>query len=230
MTKTPILLESGIFTVPEIARLVGQPQARVRTWVSGRGGRQAPIIENQLGRVTGREAVSFSNLMELRFVAVFAAAGLSLRKIRRVLNEAKDTLNHPHPFATSRAKVHFTTDGGKILAVITLGERKVIYDLESNNYEIGGVVQDLLKDDVVYDPEGDAVAWFPRKEIAPHVVVTPAMSFGRPVLVGSGVPVETIAQAVRVEGSEEMVSDVYEIPLDQVREAVRFEQELRIAA
>lgn len=229
MSAVPTLMESGIFTVPEIAKLVGQPQARVRTWISGRGD-QAPIIENQLGRVTGREAVSFSNLLELRFVAVFAAAGLDLRKIRRVFKEAKETLDHPHPFATSRCKVTFGTDGGKILATITLGDRVVIYDLESRNYEITEVVQALLRDDVVYDPDGDAVAWFPRKEIAPHVVVSPAMSFGRPVLVDSGVPVETIAHAVRVEGNEEIVSSLYEVPLEQVHEAVLFEQELRLAA
>ena len=48
----------------------------IRIWVEGHKGKQAPVIHNDLGKVDGKTAVSFTNLMELRFIAVFAGAGV----------------------------------------------------------------------------------------------------------------------------------------------------------
>ena len=228
-TQVPDLLVGGIFTVPETAELVGAPQASVRVWVGGKKGRQAPVIDNQLGMVDGKVAVSFTNLMELRFVSQFSKAGVRLNEIRSIMQEAKDTLAHPHPFAT---KIVFHTDGKKIVAAITRrhGVELVFEDLKTKNYEIPIVVLPSLKEDVVFDPNGNMVAWYPRKEIAPNVIVHPRFSFGRPVLQDSRIPTETLALAVKAEGSVRSVAEQFEIPEKQVREAVRFQADLRQAA
>lgn len=225
----PDLLGGGIFTVPETAELVEANQASVRIWVGGKKGRQEPVIDNQLGLVNGKVAVSFTNLMELRFVARFSKAGVRLDEIRSVLNEAKETLKHPHPFAT---KIVFQTDGKKIVAAITRkhGFELVYEDLKTKNFEMPIVVMPSLLEDVVFDPAGNVVAWYPRKDIAPNVIVHPRFSFGRPVLKQSHIPTETLAHAVRVEGSASVVADQFEIPVKQVREAVRFQADLRQAA
>lgn len=224
----PSLLETGIFTVPEIALLVGEPQAVVRVWVGGHTGKQEAVIDNDLGRVNGKVAVSFTNLMELRFVAFFAKQGVGLREIRRIMDEVKETMEHPHPFAT---KTVFKTDGRKIVADIA---RKNgidgIYDLRSKNYEMRVVVLDSLKDDVVFDPKGDAISWRPRPKIAPNVIVHPHFSFGRPILQVSHIPTHALANSVKVEGSARFVSEMFDVPEKQVKEAVSFERNLRQAA
>jgi hypothetical protein len=79
-TSEPDLLETGIYTIPEVAGLVQAPQSLVRVWVEGHTGKQVAVIDNQLGRVGGKVAVSFTNLMELRFVVTFANAGVGLRR------------------------------------------------------------------------------------------------------------------------------------------------------
>lgn len=226
---TPDLLGGGIFTVPETAELVDAPQADVRIWVNGKKGRQKPVIDNQLGLVNGKVAVNFTNLMELRFVARFSKAGVRLNDIRAILQEARDTLAHPHPFATG---IVFQTDGRRIVAAITRKHRiELVYeDLKTKNYEMPIVVAPSLKEDVVFDPMGNVVAWYPRKDIAPNVIVHPRYSFGKPVLKQSRIPTETLADAVKAEGSAVAVADQFEIPEKQVREAVRFEADLRQAA
>ena len=152
----PDWLEAGIYTIPEAAELVGAPQPAVRVWVEGHTGKQEPIIDNQLPRVGGKSAVSFANLMELRFIARFVEAGVGLREIRKILQEAKQTLNHPHPFAT---KTVFKTDGKKVVADIARRNGlNLIYDLRSRNYEMPSVVMKSLKENVLFDPEGDAIA------------------------------------------------------------------------
>jgi uncharacterized protein (DUF433 family) len=229
VTHKPDLLGGGIFTVPETAELVGAPQGSVRIWVGGKKGRQQPVIDNQLGLVNGKVAVSFTNLMELRFVARFSKVGVRLNEIRAILQEAKDTLAHPHPFAT---KIVFQTDGKRIVAAITRkhGLELVYEDLKTKNFEMPIVVMPSLKEDVVFDPAGNVVAWYPRKEIAPNVIVHPRFSFGRPVIEQSHIPTETLAHAVKIEGSVRTVADQFEIPEKQVREAVRFQADLRQAA
>ena len=224
----PDLLETGIYTIPDAAELVGAPQASVRVWVEGHTGKQDPVIDNQLGRVGGKTAVSFVNLMELRFIARFVKAGVRLHEIRAIMNEAKKTLQHPHPFAT---RTVFKTDERKIVAEIALRNGlMLIYDLRSKNYEMPSVVMKSFRDDVVFDPHGEAVEWTPRPKIAPNVIVHPRIEFGHPVLKRINIPTQTIAKAVKVEGSAQFVADIFDIPERHVREAVKFEEHLARAA
>jgi uncharacterized protein (DUF433 family) len=223
----PNLLKTGIYMVPEAARLVEAPARLVRIWVEGHKGKQAPIIDNELGHLGGKIAVSFTNLMELRFVALFVASGVRLQTIRSIMNEAKDTLEHPHPFAT---RTIFRTDGKKIVAEI--GRRngvEDIYDLRTRNYEMRTVVMASLKDDVIYDPAGDAISWRPRPRLAPNVLVHPRFSFGHPILRVSRIPTGALADAVKAEKSARVVAQLFEVPEGQVREAVKFEEHLKAA-
>lgn len=224
----PDLLDAGIFTVPEVAALVQAPADLVRTWIIGRPDRQTAVIDNQLGRVGGKVAISFANLMELRFVARFAKEGIKLREIRKIMTEAKELMGkHPHPFAT---RLVFRTDGKKILADTVSKNGHDLYDLRSRNFEFWDVVADSLKEDIVFDPQGEAAAWYPRRTLAPNVVVNPAFSFGRPTLKQSHIPTETLADAVKAEGSARVVAKLFEVPEKQVYEAVKFQRDLRKAA
>jgi len=222
------LLTSGALTVQEAADLLGVNQRLIRGWLTGIEGRQRPVIDQQLGKVNDRLAISFTNLMELRFVSEFVNAGVNLSEIRAILDEAKIFLNHPHPAATKKL---FRTDGQKIFGEI--GRKhgvEVLYDLRTRNYEMPTVVMPSLKQDVVFDPSGNIVAWFPRKKIAPNVVVDPRFSFGRPVMKDSYIPATTLAEAFEAEGNAAVVAEMYDVSYKQVKEAVRFCNSLQSAA
>ncbi|WP_296578734.1 DUF433 domain-containing protein [Xanthobacter sp.] len=223
----PSLLESGIYTIPEAAELVCADPRNVRKWVMGHGKTQAPLINNELGKEGEKIAISFTNLMELRFIARFLEAGVSIKHIRAILEDAKREINHPHPLATN---IIFRTDGKKILMEIARKNKVNLIDLKSKNYEMINVVLSSLKEDVKFNPKGEAISWRPRPTIAPSVVVNPKHSFGRPILKESRIPTETLVQAIEAEGSIETVADIYDVPLKQVREALRFERNLRAAA
>lgn len=222
------LIDSGIFTIPIVAELLGVSASMVRVWVDGHQGKQDPIIENELGRVDGKLAISFKNLMELQFVAFFVRAGVKLPVIRSIMSEARAILNSPHPFATEEV---FQTDGRKIVTVI--GKKNgidKIYDLRSKNYELTPIVLPSLKRDVIYDPKGNARVWFPRRASSPNVIIAPAYSFGRPVLRDSKIPTSAISRSYAAEKSYGVVSAIFEISERRVREAVSFETALRAAA
>lgn len=222
----PDLLESGIYSLSDAARLLGVPIHRVRAWVNGRGA-QAPLIQNQLGRAGHTYLISFTNLMELRFVAKFIGAGVSVRAIREIMGEVQRELERPHPLATNTI---FTTDGKSVFArILRKGGREDVVDLKFKQYEMLEVIADSLKDDVIFDAAGDVTAWFPRKDSAPNIVIHPRFSFGRPILMQSHIPTEAIEASVKVEGLDG-TADLFEVPVDQVREAIEFQNELRRAA
>ena len=222
------LLGCGLYTIPEAAKLVGVSQRALRTGVEGRTGQQKPVVQTDVPRIGRTAAVSFTNLMELRFIARFREANVPLREIRSIMEEARETLRHPHPFAT---QIVFRTDGRKILAEIARNNGiKDLFDLRTRNFEMPEVVMDSLREDVVFDPQGEAVSWKPRPRIAPNVIVHPRRSFGRPVMKTSLIPTEALAIAVEAEGSVQAAAEIYDISEAQVREAVKFERDLSRAA
>lgn len=198
----PDLSRTGIYSVREAANLIGVPAQKVRAWVEGWSGtEEPPLIDNDLGWVDKRLALSFANLMELRFVAFFTDAGVTLTELRRIMGEVRVQIRRPHPFATN---LIFKTDGAKVVAEIARRNGvSDIYDLRSRNFEMGTVVYKSLKEGVFYDPAGDAKAWFPRRLLAPNIIVDARLAFGRPVIKGRGIPTEAIADAARAEGSVE---------------------------
>jgi uncharacterized protein (DUF433 family) len=224
----PDLLRTGIYTARDAAALIGVPPQKIRAWITGWPRTvSAPILDNDLGWVNRRLAFSFANLMELRFIAFFEGAGVKLNEIRNIMDEARDAIRRPHPFATN---IVFKTDGVKIVAEIAHRNGVPdLLDLRSRNYEMGVIVYKTLKDGVIYDPKGDAEAWVPRRKIAPNIIIHPRLAFGRPVLKDRGIPTEAIANTARAEGSIEAAAAMFEIPLRRAREAVSFEEHLRAA-
>ena len=222
------LLDSGIYSVPEAAELVEAEPNETRVWIEGRKGLQDPVIDNDLGRIGNKTAVSFTNLMELRFISLFHNAGVRLNEIRSILAEAREQLAHPHPFAT---RTIFRTDGKKVVTEIAKKNGITdIYDLRSRDYEMHEIVMNSLIDGVTYDPEGEAISWKPRPSIAPHVILHPAHSFGQPILIKSLVPITAIAKTYRAERNLDVVAEMFDIPKAHVREAISFNKNLRRAA
>ena len=96
-TETPQLLGVGIYTIPEAARLLNVPYQKIRGWAVGYSQTKGePIIRNQLGRFDDKDAISFTNLMEARFIHLFASYGVHLNSLRVIADEARKILKHDH--------------------------------------------------------------------------------------------------------------------------------------
>jgi uncharacterized protein (DUF433 family) len=221
------LLSSGVYSIPQAAKLLGISSAKVRFWITGHPKMQsAPIVQSEHKPIDHQIAISFLNLMEVRFIDAFSKYGLSVRSIRYMADEARRFLRHPHPFATD---MMFRTDGRRIfIETAEKTEDPKLYDLKGKNWGIHQVLMEALKKDVLYGPSGIAQAWYPRRDIAPDVVLHPKISFGHPALIDSGIPTEALYDAYRADGdSYKSVSRWFGIPVEKVKEAVDFECDLR---
>lgn len=222
-------LSLGIYSIPQAATLLEIPSTRLRNWVCGKhGAKGQPLIKTQLPKAGRQIALSFVNLIEAKFIATFASKGVSVLSMRYMAEEAERFLEHPHPFATDWI---FRTDGKKIF--VEAAERAndpCLYDLKGHNFAIHAVLAQEFKEDVQFSANGLAGSWVPRKAIAPHVRLSPKVSFGAPALSTSGVPTAALCSAFASEqGDAEIVSRWFDVPVNHVEEAVAFEADLKIA-
>ena len=121
----------------------------------------------------------------------------------------------------------FKTDGQQIFAEILnhVSRKTELYNLKKHNWALNEVMQSFLREPPQYDVDGYARVWYPRQEIAPHVILNPAYAFGQPVLDESGIPTRTLVDALRAENDDyKKVARWYEVSEDAVREAERFEK------
>jgi uncharacterized protein (DUF433 family) len=230
--QTDSYVSSGLYTIADAARLISVKPARLRRWITGdpHDYKSTPLIGSQIPRMDGQVSISFVNLIEALFISKFAARGLHVRSIRAMADEAKRFLGTPHPFAT---KILFRADGKKIFAEIVKrsGDEHALYDLQKHNWAFHGVLKHGLRPTVVYGPSDQAERWYPRKKLAPNVIVNPAASFGQPVLADVGIPTRTLRDAVKAEGGDCItVSKWFDIPIARVEEAIKFESRLDRAA
>ena len=128
------------------ARPWGRTSARYAFGLRATRGKQNPIIDNRDWPDGRTDAVSFTNLMELRFVSLFVMAGVKLRVIRSILDDVKSELPTAHTrspptlFSARMVRKYF----------LEIAKRNGISLLEfgSNNYVMPDVILTSLKDDV----------------------------------------------------------------------------------
>ncbi|HYO13020.1 MAG TPA: DUF433 domain-containing protein [Thermoanaerobaculia bacterium] len=210
------LLGVGIYTVPEAARLTRVKPARIRRWLSEDQARTSlPVIE-------GSPALSFRDLIEVRFVDSFRSHGVGWKVIRLAAERAAELLQDPHPFSTKR----FRTDGSRIFAEImaNTGE-ELLLDLVQSQYGFTQILSPYLYEGLEFSDSDGAIRWFPLAG-SRRVVIDPTIAFGQPVVHPEAVPTGILAKAVQVEGSVGRVARWYMVDPQSVRDAVEYEERL----
>jgi hypothetical protein len=111
----------GVYTLAEASRLTKVNRYRISRWTRGytfshHGKRQSmpPLIGRAPGSLES-PILTFSDLIEIRFLDAFRQHGVSTRALRIASERAKELLGRHHPFSTQI----FKSDGRTILAEIT---------------------------------------------------------------------------------------------------------------
>lgn len=217
------LLGVGIYSVQEAAAITGVEARKIRRWLFQKeAGELAGLWVPELYPAGVTDALSFHDLLELRFVAAFRKHGVSLQTIRVAVEHAKEFIGSPYPFTCKK----FLTDGRSIFAH-TLEETgdACLVDLVRKQYVFQRVISPSLYAGIEYGSDDLAARWFPTR--SRKIVLDPARSFGKPILNGYGVTTEALFAAWKAEGeSFKSVAFSYDIPQQYVEAAVKFEQRI----
>ncbi len=213
----------GLYTVPMVARLLGEKQRIVHAWLEGHPRSEAkPLIVRQLPKFGKGTVYGFLDLIEARFIKHFCDLGLSPQSIRKVSTKLREKYKEDHPFAT---KKRFRTDGRKIfMEVVETPEERRIIDVMSENFVMSQVIDKSLFDAILYS-EDLAYRWRPLLEM-PLIVLDPKIAFGRPVIDGAWTTTSAVYKSFKAEGSQAAVADEFNISDDAVRQAVEFERSM----
>lgn len=213
----------GLYSPAEAAAYTGISAAELRRWVFGyttNGKHHDGLWQPELAHAADN-ALSFHDLLEIRFVHAFRRHGVSLQSIRRASVHAREMFNQSYPFTCKR----FQTDGRSIFAHVQeeTGDESLM-DLVKKQYVFKQVISPSLYEGIEYAADDTAQRWFPMKNNK-KVVLDPARNFGKPVLAGYGVSVEAVISAWHAEGeNSRRVAKLYDIPVDVVEAAIQFER------
>ncbi|MEJ8852640.1 DUF433 domain-containing protein [Variovorax rhizosphaerae] len=224
------LLNTGIYSLGQAARLIRAEPRAVRRWMCGYtrkhgDGRRysGPLWRTQLdGADFDQAAIGFRDLMELRLVRAFADAGVSVPVIRATIDAARADLNTDYPLTTRR----FMTDGKRIYesAIDEVGD-EMLTDVQAKQIVFTHVIKPSLYAGIEYDGNV-ARAWFPPD--SKGIALDPSRQFGTPIVADAGVPTDTLYEAFVAEGRDaRAVARQFDIAPKHVHAAVRYEERLR---
>ncbi len=210
---------AGIYTPRQAARLIGTSPQDVLRWTRGSGTTDA-LWDAHYQFIDDTTELSFKDLIELRVVNAFRRSGVSLQAIRYAIALAENRFNVKHPLST----MDFKTDGKEILmeALERDGELVSLSKMRPGQKVWTTIISQSLND-LEYE-EGESVRWRPHH--TPKVIIDPKRLFGAPVLDDYGIQTSTLFAEYKEFEDLGYISNIYEIPLQVLRQAIKFEMDL----
>lgn len=221
-------LGCGAYTLPDAARLLGLPLARLRSWISGYsiGEETDDSRRYPAGQLSSRgegrgKSFGFLTLIEIFIIAQLRKHGISMATLRVARKELAERYKTPHPFALGG----LLTDGQQLLK--ELGNESLLELGSGGQTGFEAVIAPFCERLDFNGATRLATRFYPNGRQS-AVVVDPHHAFGRPVIDGTNVTTEAIASLLRGGENIEDVAADFGLEPGKVQEAWAFEQ--RIAA
>jgi len=221
--------EIPAYTYADAASYLDLPLSTLRAWIRGfeyptKGGKRLfkPVFhlpEPDLPRL------SYTNLVEAFVLGSLRRKyKIDLHKIRTAIASLEREFGSRHPLAEHR----FETDGIDIF-VEKYGQ--LINVGRDGQLGMRDVLQSYLTR-VEHDPAGKAARLYPFIRLngtaqPKNVVINPYVSFGKPVITGTGLPTRVVAERYKAGDSIPLIARDYGRKEEEIDDAIRYE--LRIA-
>ncbi len=222
--------QAPAYSLAEAAHYLRMPEATLRSWVVGRlypvagqSNRSRPLINLDDSK---KQYLSFINLVEAHILAAIRRRhGVKLHKVRKALDYVRRQFRVEHPLINQA----FQTDGldlfveryGDLINASREGQRAM--------KEIIGVYLRRIE----WDAKGLPIKLYPftrdtQTQATPTadprvVVMNPTISFGRPVIVGTGIPVSSIYERYKAGDSVADLAQDFHLEISAIEEAIRCE-------
>lgn len=213
------LLDRAIYSYADVDRLVGLRAGTARRWLEGysRLGRfYDPVLRPE---PVGSDAVTWGEMVEARLLAEFRDRHVPVQRMRPAIVRLRDEfgsypLAHARPFldVEGRELVQIVQQQVRLersLQLVVIRDGQLLLTDAAERFrsavEYNGGVAGLLRPDIR----------------TPTVVMDPQRTFGQPAV--RNVRTESLAEDFRAGTSREDIADLYDLTLEQVDEAIRFE-------
>lgn len=225
--------EIPIYSIPLAAQYLRLRKDRLRDWVGGWYSQTKtdkhffePLIElpqhNNLKLLPQSKTtlLSFTNLVEAHvLIAIVKATGFSRKQLSTTLKCVNRNFSTPHLYA----RIEFQVEGIAVLFE-KFGQKLAASGREQEARQI----LDIYFDRIVRDEAGLPIKLFPFTKLPGSdepktVMIDPRISFGRPVLAGTGIPTAMLAERYKAGDSIDELAEDYNCDRLQIEEGIRCE-------
>jgi uncharacterized protein (DUF433 family) len=206
------VLGQGLYSVADMSRLLAAYGVRanektVGTWA------QKGLVQHR----RGAPEYSFFDLISMLVVASLRESGVSLQQVRRAEAHLSNELRVERPFATRR----IYTDG---VDVLYHANPAIAQQLTAANRAGQEVFEPVLRDRLhAVEYQNELAAWW---QVAEGIRVDPRIQYGDPCIAGRGLRTSRIGAMVRAGESLTSIAHWYDLSLEDVQRALRFERAL----
>jgi uncharacterized protein (DUF433 family) len=215
--------EIPAYAYSEAARYLDLPPSTLRAWFAGQKSFRPVIRAADPKRIV----LSFSNLVEAYVLAAIRRKHhIGLPTIRRGLRFLTERLGSKRPLLEQQ----FATSGKQLY--VELGH--VINISRDGQIEMAELIRTYLER-VDRDPKGVPIKLYPfmraqpLREQARTIVIDPQVSFGRPVIAGTGIPTAVLAEQFEAGDDVRDLAKEYGASEEAISDALRCEFRLKAA-
>ena len=223
--------EMPAYSIPEVAHYLQMPPSTLRSWVKGWTYRieagecfSPPLIVLPAPPEKRPLLLSFVNIVEAHVLdALRRRHRIAMHRVREALTYLEEHFPSSHPLADQK----FETNGVDLF----LDKYGQLINISQDGQLAMRNVLRVYLSRIERDAAGAAVKLYlftrSRQADEPKVVaIDPYVSFGRPVLVGTGIPTSVIAERYKAGESIQALAEDYERPPHDIEEAIRCELDL----
>ncbi|HEY0381019.1 MAG TPA: DUF433 domain-containing protein [Candidatus Elarobacter sp.] len=201
------------YDIPHAAQYIRMPVSTLRAWAYGQDNFR-PVLA-----LPTRGYLSFVNLTEAFVLhAMRRRYMIALPKIREAIAYVERAFQVEHPLAFQK----FKTDGIDLFVQSALGSLNAS---RGGQTQMDAIMADLER--IEWGSDERPVALFPlmrdRDDDSRRVRISPFVSFGKPVISGTGIPTSIIAERFYAGESVSELSLDYRVSSEDIEEAVRAE-------
>lgn len=208
-------ISEGVFTIPEVARILDLPTREV-------GHRLREYWEKRFSKHTGKQyatdhggkLVNFYTLIEFYVFYQLRAFGVPTKNIQKAHRTIAQVLQTEYPFAHA----HLLTDGKSVLFENDTAD--IIEANDSLQLNLREIIHPFCRR-IEFGADKLPVEFYPAGR-GSAVVINPRHQFGVPVVKGTNIPTETIYQLFRASETVPAIARMYEISEQAIRDAIRY--------
>lgn len=216
------LLDRAIYSYADVDRLVGLRAGTARRWLEGyeRQGRfYDPVLRPE---PTGSDVVTWGEMVEARLLAEFRDLTVPVQRMRPAIVKLRAEFGR-YPLAHARPLLDVE---GRELVQVVQQEVGLARDLQlvvvrDGQFVLTDAAQRFSSAVDYVEYAGNVAGLIRPEQRTPDVVMDPLRAFGQPAV--RNVRTEALAEDYRAGTSRDDLADLYDLTLEQVDEAIRFE-------
>ncbi|HPI30059.1 MAG TPA: DUF433 domain-containing protein [Bacteroidales bacterium] len=223
LLQTKPLLGLGIYTIPDMASILGIPYAKVLRWIN-------TFWNDRFGSKYGHsyswnidltKAVNFHTLIELYTFYELSQAGVKTKEILQAHELLSIEYATHYPFANKIILNSIRTDGRKILFEQKDGSIHTIDAAKQFNL---GFIREFFKN-LDFDTDSLAIRLWPLGK-EKSIVCDPHHQFGQPVINGTNIQSEALYRMHLAKEPINFIASLYNISPKNVKHAIEFHEKV----